>query len=762
MAGGHGAFGALLRELRLARSLTIEGLSESSGISVRGIGDLERDRRAAPQRRTVAALADGLSLDEPERERLLAAARSGRSSSYRPVGVRSFPRGVEDFAGRDRELALLAEWAEESRARPVVVAVSGTPGAGKTTLALHTARRVADGFPDGQLLVDLRGTHESPPTPAELIVTVLKALGTPDRELSKAGPQGHAALYRHVLSDRRLLLVLDNARDEAQVRPLLPGAGAVLTVVTSRRMLTGLEGVHRLWLGQLGPMDARALLASIVGTERAAAEPGALADVAERCGCLPLALRVAGNWLATRTGWTVRRLAERLAQEERRLDALSAGDVRVAAAFDLSYRQLTPGAARMFRLLALVPGPDTGAAGAAMLTGQDLFDAEDTLEELVEAGLLGTDGSRYRLHDLLDLYARARLGEHEPAGDVERSREELYRWLLETAVLAGRWYEPEHGAPPASWRGTVDLSSAERAREWLQAEGANWLAALRAASAAGRHAPVAEVAEALHWFSDQWIFWGHWAEVFGLGVRAAEALGDPLTEATQLNYVAWALLLCEARPRDSLVPSARALAAAERAGDLVQQAWSHQYSGWAHRLLGELDEAFGHVDEAAGLFARADDVHGLLQTTFNRALMFEGAGRAEEAIDAFRVTLGALEENADRIEPHVAAVTRLGAYGGMGTALSRLECWDEAVAHFERALDICGEMGNTALESRELTLLSDALQAAGRIDEARACLVRCVGLGPGADPQRVSMARDRLALLDAAGDGRGGAAHDGP
>ncbi|MFD5875056.1 ATP-binding protein [Streptomyces sp. NPDC060322] len=756
MTGGQVAFGAVLRELRLARSLTIEGLSETSGISVRGIGDLERDRRAAPQRRTVAALADGLALGEPERERLLAAARSGRSSSYRPVGVRSFPRGVDDFTGRHRELALLAGWAGEAQAHPVVVAVSGSPGAGKTTLALHAARRVADGFPDGQLLVDLRGTHDSPPEPAEVVVTVLKALGTPDRELSKAGPRGLAALYRHVLADRRLLLVLDNARDEAQVRPLLPGAGGVLTVVTSRRMLTGLEGVHRLWLGQLGPEDAASLLAGIVGPGRAAAEPDALVDVAHRCGYLPLALRVAGNWLATRTGWTVRRLAERLAQEERRLDVLSAGDVRVAAAFDLSYRQLTPEAARVFRLLALVPGPDASAACAAVLTGHDVFDAEDTLEELVEAGLLGTEGSRYRLHDLLQLYARARLAEHEPVGDAERSKEDLYRWLLETAVTAGRWYEPDHGAPPAAWRGIVDLSSAEQAREWLQSEGTNWLTALRAASAAGRHTTVVEVAEALHWFSDQWIFWGHWAEVFGLAVEAARAREDPSAEATQLNYLAWAVLLCEARPRDSLAHSAAALAAAGRAGDLVQQAWSHQYSGWAHRLLGEADEAFAHVDAAAGLFARAGDVHGLLQTTFNRALMFEGAGRAEEAIEAFRETLHALEENADRIEPHVASMTRLGAYGGMGTALSRLERWDEAVAHFGRALGICREMGNTALESRELTELSAALLAAGRVEEARACLVSCVRLGPDADPQRVTMARERLMLLDAPDDRRDG------
>ncbi|WP_432102830.1 ATP-binding protein [Streptomyces sp. bgisy091] len=752
MTGGRVAFGALLRELRQARSLTIEGLSEASGISVRGIGDLERDRRAAPQRRTVAALADGLTLGEAERERLLAAARGGRSAAYRPTGVRSFPRAVDDFTGRDREVDRLTGWAEEARERPVLVAVSGAPGAGKTTLALHTARQVAGDFPDGQLLVDLQGTHESPPGPAELVVTVLKALGTSDRDLSNAGPQGHEALYRQVLAERRMLLVLDNVLDEEQVRPLLPGDGAVLVVMTSRRMLTGLEAVHRLWLGQLTPEAAGTLLAAIVGADRAGAEPDALADVAARCGHLPLALRVAGNLLATRTGWTVRRLADRLAQEDRRLGVLSAGDVRVEAAFDLSYRQLTPDAARMFRLLALIPGAETSAACASRLTGQELFDAEDTLEELVESGLLGMGVKAYRLHDLLRLYAGHRLEEHESVDEVERSREALYGWLLETAVVAGRWYDPDHGAPSAHWRGIVDLSSAERAKEWLQAEGTNWLAALRAASAVGRHADVVDVAEALHWFSDQWIFWGHWAEVFGLGAGSAEALADALAEATQLNYLAWATLLTEARPRDSLTISARAHTAAVRADDPSQQAWSHQYSAWAHRLLNELDEAFRHADEAAALFARADDVHGVLQVFLQRAFLFDREGRAQEAIEAFRETLGFLEENIGRIEPHVAAFTRFGAQLGIGTALSGLGRWGEAVPQFGTALAISREMANTAVESRALVKLGDALLAAGRPEEARDSFERCVSLGPDADPQRVAAARERLALLTAGGD----------
>ncbi|MFJ1735305.1 ATP-binding protein [Streptomyces sp. NPDC088254] len=753
MSGERTAFGALLRELRLSASQTIEGLAEASGVSVRGIGDLERGRRAAPQRRTVAALADGLGLDEALRERLLSAARAGRTAGYSPVGVRAFPRGIGDFVGREEELGRLALLAggggdrPSGAAGPPVVAVSGAPGTGKTTLALHAARDLADRFPDGQLVLDLRGTDDDPPGPAELVLGVLRAFQVADRDLVKAGPQGHVALYRRLSAERRCLLVLDNARDEGQVRPLLPAAGGGMVVVTSRRMLTGLESVHRLPLGELSPREAAAFLAGLVGAERAQADPAALAEVAERCGHLPLALRVAGNWLATRTGWTVRRLADRLAADERRLDALVAGDVRVDAAFDLSYRQLTPSAARLFRRLALVPGPDVGAAGAAALTGRQVFDAEDTLEELVEAGLLGTDGDRYRLHDLLRLYARSRLEAEESAREA---REALYRWLLDTAVVAGRWFEPDHGAPPPSWRGTVDLSGAEPARRWLQAEGANWLAALRAAVSAGEHATVVEVAEALHWFSDQWIFWGHWPEVFGGAARSARALADPVLVATHVNYHAWALLLCEGRPGDSLAASAEALAAARGAGHTGQEAWAHLYRGWAHRQLEDLTPAAEHLYRAATLFETVGDRHGSLQARLGHGLILRDQGLTEEAVEAYTRVLDFLERSGDRLEPYIAETARISVHAGLGGAHAAAARWDRAVDHLSTAAAICRQNGNVALESRQLILLGEALLSAGRPDEAREAFTRCVGLGPDADPKPVARSRshlDRLAGL---------------
>ncbi|MGV9346164.1 ATP-binding protein [Streptomyces spiralis] len=751
MADADGAeFGALLRQLRLDASLTIEMLAEASGVSVRGIGDLERGRRATPQRGTVAALAVGLGLGEAERERLLAAARSGHPRQ-RPAGLRAFPRGIDDFVGREAELAQLTAMAGRAAAgTPTVVAVSGPPGTGKTTLALRVARELAEHFPDGHMLMlDLRGTDDHPPGPAELVLRALKALGVADRDLAKAGPHGHPGLYRQALAERRCLLVLDNARDEAQVRPLLPSTGATMVLITSRRMLTGLESVHRLLLGELSPAEAADFLTALVGRERAEADPVSLAAVADRCAHLPLALRVAGNWLATRSGWSVRRLADRLALEERRLKTLTAGDLHVSAAFELSYRQLTPVAARLFRLLALVEGSDVSAAGAAQLSGQHLFDAEDTLEELVETGLLGTDKDRYRFHDLLRLYAQERLRVQEPGPEAEAARSALRRWLLETAVVAGRWFEPDYGAPPPTWQGTVDLSTAEHARRWLQAEGDNWLAALRAAAAAGDHATVVEVAEALHWFSDQWIFWGHWPEVCRTAAHCAESLGDPRIEAFHLNNHAWALLICEGRPRQSLERSARALAAAQRADDPEQQGWAHSYTAWALGLLGDHATAALHNHEATGFFEAAGDLHGTLHAMSSTAETLLLAGRHKEAVAENLRALAFLEQAGDRIEPHSAAFNRANLQTSLGRAHAALENWDEAALHLRTAVALCRASGHPALESRALVRLGSTLLGAGDRDGAREAFSQCLTLGEAASPQHVATAREHLAELDA-------------
>ncbi|MEU2289182.1 helix-turn-helix domain-containing protein [Streptomyces sp. NPDC013178] len=745
-------FGPLLRRLRLAAGLTIEGLSETSGVSARGIGNLERGERTVPQRRTVAALADGLGLDEVGRERLLAAARAGRArrASDEP-STRAWASAARPmtFVGREDVLSRLSALTDEivsglGSQQPVIV-VSGAPGVGKTTTVMEATRRLAHRFPDGQLTVHLQGMDDSPPRWPELMLRVLKTLGVSDGDLLRAGPRGHPELYRQAFAERRLLLVLDNARDEAQVRPLLPGTGEGLTLVTSRRMLTGLDSVERVQLGELTARESVALLADLVGPERGRTEPRALAEVAELCGYLPLALRVAGNSLTARSGWTVRRLADLLGTEERRLETLAGNDAGVAAAFDLSYRQLTPEAARLFRRLALVDGPDFSAPCAATLTGQEVFDTEDVLEELVESGLLiGSEAGRYSFHDLLRIFAHGRLEAQEDATEAAVVKGSMHRWLLETAVTAGRWFEPAYGPPSQDWDGTVDLSSAEAARDWLQAEGANWLAAFRAAAAAGDHSTVVEVAESLHWFSDQWVFWGHWTEVFATASAAAQALGDPLWEATHLNYHAWALLVCEGRYQDSVVCAVKAREAARRAENLVQEAWSHNYQGWALRMQQDYQEAARHNERAAHLFDSADDVYGALQAMAGYMQNLTLAGRAAEMVKKLPEALAYLAQVGDGIEPHIRRLTELNLHSAAGGAFRQMEQWEDASAHYRIAIMLSREIGNASTESRNLVRLGEAMLMAGRAEEARDAFARCLDIGMYADPAYLAMARDHI------------------
>jgi transcriptional regulator with XRE-family HTH domain/tetratricopeptide (TPR) repeat protein len=757
------AFGSLLRELRLAASLTLEGLAEASGVSVRGIGDLERGRRTSPRRRTVIALARGLKLSEAEMQRFTRAARAGRDDGYVPVGVQAIPQGSPDFVGRERELVRFTELAtlhaggrpRSGRAdapsagtAPVVVAVSGPPGVGKTTLAMEAAHRLASRFPEGQIAVDMRGLDDEAPTPIELMLGILRALRVADRELHNVGPQGHIHLYRQTLAERRFVLVLDNARDEAQVRPLLPSAGEGMVVVTSRRMLTGLEGVHRMPLDVLSSPEATALLTTLAGTERPVHSPAELERIALLCGRLPLALHLAGNWLATGRTWPGARLADRLVSTAECWGSMVATDVRMSATFDLSYRQLSKPAAGMFRRLALVPGPDVSATGAARLCGQRLFDAEDSLEELVEAGLLVVDRDRYRMHDLLRMHAEKKLRAEEDTGSVARAERALHNWLLNTAIMAGRWYEPGFGAPPDSWRGDVDLSTAEKGRAWLQDESANWLAALRVAAAEGRHATVVEVAESLHWFSDQWIYWGHWPEVFAAAADSAERIGDPVLHATQLNYLAWARVACEGRYRDSLVHSGRALVLARGADDERQQAWAHFYSAWAHRKLAEYGAAADHMSRAGRLFEAVGDPEGGLTARHGIALILSESGHAEEAIDAFHRALEYIEQEQGHLEPHAVDFARIGIHSGMAYCFEQLGRLAEAVLHLRTAVELSGSSGNTGLLSRGLYRLGTMLLGMRRPADARAVFARVVALGPSADPGSARDAASRLDALD--------------
>ncbi|MEV1004824.1 tetratricopeptide repeat protein [Nonomuraea sp. NPDC050202] len=551
---------------------------------------------------------------------------------------------------------------------------------------------------------------------------------------------------------------MDNAAHESQVRPLLPSAGPVMTLITSRRPLAGLEGVHRLPLAHLADEEAAVLLRSIVGAERAEADPDGVARVASLCGNLPLALRIAGNRLQSRPGWTAGHLAERLGDEGRRVESLAAGDLSVAAAFALSYRQLSLPARQSFRRLALAAAPDFGVPMTAVLTELGLANAEDALEELVDLGLLQSPyPGRYRFHDLVRLFARSRLSQEEPIEDQRMARRRMDDWLLEVATVAGRWFEPDYGAPPPDWSSLVELDDQQQAREWLMAEGEAWFAALRAVARLGEHARVIEVAEAMHWFSDQWMHWGHWPEVFGLSSAAARAMGDRAQEAVHLNYLSWAQTYCLARYGEAEATALRARDLARETGDVRQQGWSLVYATWAlwGRDARVSDEtALGYTRQAAEFLLEAGDREGYAQAMLGVGHCLNRLGRVEEAVRHNLALADRLRDPAFGGSPDLVGQALAMVLDQVGDGYRALGRWQEAADHYREALRemrvpigravaySLTKLGHTLVQLEEVEAAREALhealelyKAAGDTGRAARVLKELDALAPLTDPQ---------------------------
>ncbi|XVV15797.1 ATP-binding protein [Actinoplanes sp. CA-131856] len=706
----------VVRELRQRAGLTLEELAGSSGLSVRAISDLERERSHTPQRRTITALADALGLAGDDRQALLAAARENRRrrQAASPTGA-WLPRVPGDFVGRVAELDRL-----RLSARPggPPVLISGPAGSGKTTLAAHAARSLAGDFPDGVLFVGLRGMSDRPAGPGEIVTRLLHGLGVPPNDVP-ARTAERAELYERLLAEKQTLIVLDDAADEEHVRPYLRNARGV-SVVTSRRRLAGLDGMTRLELSPFTPGEAVDLLYAIVSDPfdgGTGPEPGAASEVAALCGHLPLAMRIAGNRLRSRPGWTMRDLATRLADEERRLDRLVAGDLRVTAAFALSYAQLSPAAAAVFRRLSLVPGGDAGTALATVVAGADRPDAEDALDELLELGLLQSDtADRFHFHDLVRLFARARLAEEETIEQRDESARRMTGWLLEAATAAGRWYEGD--GTPAALDGGLRLDSTADAEAWLRAESDNWLAAMRSA---GSHRAVLEAAEAMHWFSDFWSYWDGWEEVFTLGRDAARGLGDLGQEATQTNYLSWVSAFRQ-DDAEALRRALEALRLAELGGDRAQEGWALHYASQAEVNQGNLTEAAGYDERAAVIFEEAGDYDAMCQVLLARGDVEYFAGRPAGALPFFEQVLEIIDDPGRPVLPSVAGLMAGRARVGMGHALWKAGRREEAAVVFEEAGERYAAIGVWDMQAKAVLALGRVLREDGRTEPARTAL----------------------------------------
>ncbi|MEU3555769.1 ATP-binding protein [Streptomyces fragilis] len=724
----RGDFAALLRTLRGRAGLSQEELAHRSGLSVRAVADMERGRTRGPQRRTVAALVAALAPAEAEAGALERAAASGRPRPKpvpaAPAGLR-LPRDMRDFTAREADLERLRAVAEEAgAAHPPVVLVTGQPGLGKTAFAVRAAHSLAGRYPDGQLAVDLHGTRAEPADPREVLGALLRACGVADAAVPQ-DLESRSGLFTALLEDRRMLLLLDNAADEAQVRPLLPAAGPTLTLVTSRNALAGLEGVHRLALGVLRREESVALMARVVGPDRVAAEAQAARDLADLCGQLPLAVRIAAQRLAARPQERLAKLAAQLSDEGRRLDALQAGDLQVRAAFALSYRQLDPVARRVLRRSTLAAGSDFSPRTAALLAGTTPRQAEHCVRELADRGLLQPDpvADRYRFHDLLRLFAAEQLSEDDPA-EQARAREAAARWVLARAGAAALHFDPER-SPAGDPEPDTAPRGAEEARAWLEAERAQWLDALHQALADGHHREVLDAAEAMHWFSDRVQHWEEWAEVFRCSVAAARALGSRRDEAVHLNYLAWSYNLCVHDSAAGLATAREALTVAREVGDLLQAGWAYGYGAGALHHLGRAEEAVQWLEKSAACHREnATPQARLAELATLNALgaHLRSMGRAEEALAVHRRSEELCEAGIPGRSAEVLSMFRASTRHHLGQDLGELGRWAEAEPLLRHALAVFEEAGMAAWSEPARLDLAITLRRLGREEEARTML----------------------------------------
>jgi tetratricopeptide (TPR) repeat protein/DNA-binding XRE family transcriptional regulator len=742
----------LLRARRERALLTRAELAERSGLSERTIVGLETGRVQRPRIESVRLLADALGLAGQEREAFVAAARgtepvpvpagavSGGPVPNLPVVPAQLPADPAGFVGRARYLwDLDALLPGEGRTSPGVVVVTGTGGVGKTALAIHWAHQVRAHFPDGQLYVNLRGyAPTAPMRPVEVLAYFLHGLGVAAEQVPVEIEEA-AALYRTLLADKRVLVVLDNARDAEQVRPLLPGSKGCLVVATSRDRLAGLvatHGAHRLGLDVLAPEEAVLLLARILGEERVAAEPEATAAVAEVCGFLPLALRIAAANLLDRPQPSIADYVGRLRAGNRLGELAVDGDPQAAVgvAFDASYATLDPQARRLFRLLGLVPGPDVTAPAAAALTGMQVPEVEQLLERLAGAHLAEPrGGGRYGLHDLLRLYARQRTEAENSEPERQAALGRLLSWYLHSADGATQLLYPNVvrlPLPPATSQMPLPaFSDHAQALAWLDAERSNLVAAVQQAAEHGPRPAAWLLADALHGYLWQGMHVVDWSVVAEAALAAAHAEGGPRPQSAARVSLA-DLNLCLSRYRQAIEHYARALALNQQTGWLEAQAATLSKLGVAYARSGRLAEAADHHHQALTLNQRIGRLGGQATNLGNLGVVYLEQGRLQAAVAQHAQALALF----GKLGYRGSQGTALGWLGEIEHALGRL---DRAVDHANAALAIQREVGDRGGEADTLRTLAGIARDTGRLGYALELATTAVALAGATGERRL-------------------------
>jgi DNA-binding SARP family transcriptional activator len=642
----------------------------------------------------------------------------GRGAALRAVAPpvpAQLPADVADFAGRADQLAAL------DRTAPITV-ITGMAGMGKTALAVHWAHRARDRFPDGQLYVDLRGFDPTgcAVTPAQAVKGFLDAFAVPPDRIP-ASPDAQAGLYRSLLAGQRVLVVLDNARDADHVRALLPGSPTCQVVVTSRNYLSGLvagAGARPLDLGLLPAGEARDLLARRSGRRRVAAEPAATDEIIARCAGLPLALAIVAGRAASNTGLPLAALAGELRDGHGGLDALDGEDVAtdVRAVFSWSYRALSAPAARLFRLLALHPGPDISAAAAASLIGRAAGSPRRALAELVAAHLITEHAPRrYALHDLLRAYATELV---QRVDDEATRRAAVHRMLdhyLHTAHAAARLEHPQRHpvtlAPPHPDAVPETFASPAQAVAWFTSEHRVVLACLAQAARTGFDGHVWQLAWSVAEFLDRRGHWHDWVATQRDALRAARRIADQAGQAHAHRALGRAYLRMDRT--DTALPHLRqAYDMFGLLGERVAQARTHLDLGWAYDRRRRYRQALDHAEQALDLFRAAGHA--------------PGEADALNAVGSYSARLGdhhkALGDCQRALTLHRDVGYRRGqadTWVRLGDSHLQLGDHSHAATCYEYALDLFRKIGVRYEEANALASLGDTHHAAGDVDRAR-------------------------------------------
>ncbi|MGI5258428.1 AfsR/SARP family transcriptional regulator [Streptomyces angustmyceticus] len=674
------------------------------------------------------------------------------------VRPQQLPATVADFTGRTAFVAELgAQLATAEGSVMAVSALTGIGGVGKTTLAVHVAHTAREHFPDGQLYVDLQGAGHTPCEPEAVLGAFLRSLGTPDSSIPD-GLEERAALYRSTLAGRRVLALLDNARDAAQIRPLLPGTEGSAALITSRARMIDLAGAHLIDLDVMSPEEAMSLFTRIVGEERVASERKAVMAVVGACGFLPLAIRIAASRLAARRTWTVSNLARKLADERRRLDELRAGDLAVKATFELGYGQLEPQQARAFRLLGLADGPDISLAAAAAMLDLDTDDAEELLESLVDTSLLESAApGRYRYHDLVRLYARS-CAERDEQPPSERTAA-LSRLLDFYSATAANMYVLERPGDrlvdhrEATAYPGLEFADRTSALEWLFSEAGCLLACARQCSGAETLRRAVDLLLLTKDLAESGADALQYEQTNVSLLAAAQEIGDQHAQArihTALTYSrtlsgrlneadenAKAAMLLGVAAEDpfssSYAPNDRAIIANSQhrhadAEAYLRQAliafredrnWQSEASALCnlsrvHLDTGRVDSAIQLAEEGIAIYRRVGAKRRLANGMYALALAYTQANRLTEATEQLRAALAIFQDSRQRFWEGMTNF-RLAE---VDLAARRPAA---AANHAEQALAALRGIGGEARRAGVLTTLGRALNDIGHTDRARVC-----------------------------------------